>query len=52
MLMEINPNVVLVNNDEKNIYLINGIKGDEIASLNDNDNNFSLCEKIKKYHQK
>ena len=52
MLMEINPNVVLVNNDEKNIYLINGIKGDEIASLNDNDNNFSLCEKIKKYQFK
>ena len=49
VLMEINPNVVLLNNDEKNFYLINSIKGDKIASLNINDNIFSLCKKIKKY---
>jgi hypothetical protein len=39
-LMEINPNIVLVNNDEKNMYLFNCIKGDKIAYLNVNDNSF------------
>ena len=49
VLIEINPNVTLVNNDQKNFYIINCIKGDKIASLNINNNNFSLCKKIKKY---
>lgn len=49
VLMEINPNIILLNNDEKNFYLINSIKGDKIASLNIDDNIFSLCKKIKKY---
>ena len=52
VLMEINPNFVLVNNDEKNFYLFNCNKGDKIAHLNVNDNSFSLCKKIKKYNFK
>ena len=52
LLMEINPNVVLVNNDEKNMYLFNCIKGDKIAYLNVNDNSFYLCKKIKRYNFK
>ena len=49
ILMEINPNVVLLNNDEKNFYLVNSIKGDKIANLNINNINFNLCKKIQKY---
>ena len=52
VLMEISPNVTLVNNDENNIYLFNCIKGDQIAYLNMNDNSFSLCKKIKRYNFK
>lgn len=52
LLMEINPNIVLVNNDEKNMYLFNCIKGDKIAYLNVNDNSFYLCKKIKRYNFK
>ena len=52
ILMELNPNFILVNNDLKNFYIINSIKGDTIAKLNINNNNFSLCEKIKKYNFK
>ena len=52
LLMEINPNIVLVNNDEKNIYLFNCNKGDQIAYLNVDDNNFYLCKKIKRYNFK
>ena len=52
ILMELNPNFILVNNDLKNFYIINSIKGDKIAKLNINNNNFSLCEKIKKYNFK
>jgi hypothetical protein len=52
LLMEINPNIVLVNNDEKNMYLFNCIKGDKIAYLNVNDNSFDLCKKIKRYNFK
>jgi len=49
-LIEINPNFILVNNDKKNFYIINSVKGDEIASLNINNDNFSICERIKKYN--
>ena len=49
-LTEINPNFILVNNDEKNFYILNSIKGDKIASLNINNDNFSLSKKIKKYN--
>lgn len=52
VLMEINPNIVLINNDEKNFYIMNSIKGDKIGSLNINNSNFSLCKKIKKYNFK
>ena len=52
MLMEVSPNVVLINNDENNFYLMNGIKGDKIASLNVDDTSFSLCKKVKKYQFK
>ena len=52
ILMEINPNIILVNNDEKNFYLMNSIKGDKIGNLNVNNTNFSLCKKIKKYNFK
>ena len=51
-LMEINPNFILVNNDLKNFYIMNAIKGDKIAYLNINNSDFSLCEKIKKYNFK
>ena len=50
--MEINPNFILVNNDLKNFYIMNAIKGDKIAYLNINNSDFSLCEKIKKYNFK
>ena len=49
ILMEINPNIILVNNDEKNFYLMNSIKGEKIGSFNYNNSNFALCKKIKKY---
>lgn len=49
ILMEINPNIVLLNNDERNFYLVNSIKGDKIASFNFNETHFNLCKKIKKY---
>ena len=49
-LIEINPNFILVNNDKKNFYIINSVKGDEIASLNIDNDNFSICERIKKYN--
>lgn len=52
ILIEINPNIVLVNKDEKNFYLINSIKGDKIASFNRNNIDFSLCKKIKRYNFK
>ena len=52
MLMEVSPNVVLINNDENNFYLMNGIKGDKIASLNVDNTSFSLCKKVKKYQFK
>ena len=49
-LIEINPNFILVNNDKKNFYIINSVKGDEIASINIDNDNFSICERIKKYN--
>ena len=52
VLTEINPNFILVNDGEKNFYILNSIKADKIASLNINNDNFSLCEKIKKYNFK
>ena len=52
ILMEINPNIILINNDEKNFYLMNSIKGEKIGSLNVNNSNFALCKKIKKYNFK
>ena len=52
ILMEINPNFILVNNDLKNFYIMNAIKGDKIAYLNINNCDFPLCEKIRKYNFK
>ena len=45
-----NHNFILVNSDKKNFYIINSIKGDKIASLNINNENFTLCKKIKQYN--
>ena len=49
-LLEISPNFIFVNNDMKNFFIINSIKGDRICSLNINNDNFSLCKRIKKYN--
>ena len=49
-LIQLNHNFILVNSDKKNFYIINSIKGDKIASLNINNENFTLCKKIKQYN--
>ena len=48
-LMEINPNIILINNDRETLYLMNSIKGDKIATFY---GDISLCKKIKKYNFK
>lgn len=52
ILMEISPNIVLVNNNNQKFHLINSIKGDEIASFSYNNTYFSLSKKIKRYNFK
>ena len=49
ILMEISPNNILVNNDGFNFYIFNSIKGNVIAKMNINNDEFIKCKKIKKY---
>ena len=51
VLIEMNPNNVLFNNEDNNLFLMNSIKGDKIAYF-DNKDNSSIYKKIKKYEFK
>ena len=48
VLIEMNPNNVLFNNQDNNLFLMNSIKGDKIAYYDNKDNHSSIFKKIKK----
>ena len=52
VLIEMNPNNVLFNNKDNNLFLMNSIKGDKIAYYDNKDNHSSIFKKIKKYEFK
>ena len=52
VLIEMNPNNVLFNNKDNNLFLMNSIKGDKIAYFDNKDNSSSIFKKIKKYEFK
>lgn len=52
VLIEMNPNNVLFNNKDNNLFLMNSIKGDKIAYYDNNNNYSSNFKKIKKYEFK